>query len=37
VGTLRPHVSAVDSLADAREAFRAKSTQHVPGKVVLTA
>src|SRR5215469_16112624 len=35
-GTLRPEVGAVYSLADAREAFMAKSTQHIPGKVVLT-
>jgi hypothetical protein len=35
-GTLRPQVGAVYPLADAREAFMAKSTQHVPGKVVLT-
>jgi len=35
-GTLRPDVSAVYPLADAREAFMAKSTQHIPGKVVLT-
>jgi NADPH:quinone reductase-like Zn-dependent oxidoreductase len=35
-GTLRPQVGAVYSLANAREAFRAKSTQHIPGKVVLT-
>jgi NADPH:quinone reductase-like Zn-dependent oxidoreductase len=35
-GTLRPDVSAVYSLADAREAFMAKSTEHIPGKVVLT-
>jgi NADPH:quinone reductase-like Zn-dependent oxidoreductase len=35
-GTLRPHVDAVYPLADAREAFMAKSTQHIPGKVVLT-
>ena len=35
-GTLRPEVSAVYPLADAREAFMAKSTQHIPGKVVLT-
>ncbi len=36
-GTLRPHVGAVYPLADAREAFMAKSTQHIPGKVVLAA
>jgi NADPH:quinone reductase-like Zn-dependent oxidoreductase len=35
-GTLRPDVSAVFPLADAREAFMAKSTEHIPGKVVLT-
>jgi NADPH:quinone reductase-like Zn-dependent oxidoreductase len=35
-GTLRPQVGAVYPLADAREAFMAKSTQHIPGKVVLT-
>ena len=35
-GTLRPEVSAVYPLADAREAFMAKSTEHIPGKVVLT-
>ena len=35
-GTLRPDVSAVYSLADARGAFMAKSTEHLPGKVVLT-
>jgi NADPH:quinone reductase-like Zn-dependent oxidoreductase len=35
-GTVQPHVGAVYSLADAREAFMAKSTQHLPGKVVLT-
>lgn len=35
-GTLRPEVSAVYPLADAREAFMAKSTGHIPGKVVLT-
>jgi NADPH:quinone reductase-like Zn-dependent oxidoreductase len=35
-GTLRPEVGAVYPLADAREAFMAKSTQHLPGKVVLT-
>jgi NADPH:quinone reductase-like Zn-dependent oxidoreductase len=36
-GKLRPQVGAVYPLADAREAFMAKSTQHVAGKVVLTA
>jgi len=35
-GTLRPDVSAVYPLEEAREAFMAKSTQHLPGKVVLT-
>jgi NADPH:quinone reductase-like Zn-dependent oxidoreductase len=35
-GTLRPQVGAVYPLADARAAFMAKSTQHIPGKVVLT-
>jgi NADPH:quinone reductase-like Zn-dependent oxidoreductase len=35
-GVLRPEVSAVYPLADAREAFMAKATQHIPGKVVLT-
>jgi NADPH:quinone reductase-like Zn-dependent oxidoreductase len=35
-GTLRPEVSAVYPLADAREAFMAKSTKPIPGKVVLT-
>ena len=35
-GTLRPDVSAVFPMADAREAFMAKSTKHIPGKVVLT-
>jgi NADPH:quinone reductase-like Zn-dependent oxidoreductase len=35
-GTLRPQVGAVYALADAREAFMAKSAQHVSGKVVLT-
>ncbi|HEV8207537.1 MAG TPA: NADP-dependent oxidoreductase [Acidimicrobiia bacterium] len=35
-GTLRPDVSAVYPLADTREAFMAKSTEHIPGKVVLT-
>jgi NADPH:quinone reductase-like Zn-dependent oxidoreductase len=36
-GVVRPQVSAVYLLADAREAFMAKSTQYIPGKVVLTA
>jgi NADPH:quinone reductase-like Zn-dependent oxidoreductase len=35
-GTVRPQVGAVYPLAEAREAFMAKSTQHIPGKVVLT-
>lgn len=35
-GKLRSQVGAVYPLADAREAFMAKSTQHIPGKVVLT-
>ncbi len=35
-GKLRPQVGAVYPLGDAREAFMAKSTQHIPGKVVLT-
>jgi len=35
-GTLTPQVGAVYPLAQAREAFLAKSTQHIPGKVVLT-
>jgi NADPH:quinone reductase-like Zn-dependent oxidoreductase len=35
-GTLRPDVGAVFPMADAREAFMAKSTKHIPGKVVLT-
>jgi NADPH:quinone reductase-like Zn-dependent oxidoreductase len=35
-GVLRPHVDAVYPLADAREAFMAKSTKPIPGKVVLT-
>ncbi len=35
-GTLRPEVGAIYPLADGREAFMAKSTQHIPGKVVLT-
>jgi NADPH:quinone reductase-like Zn-dependent oxidoreductase len=34
-GKLRSQVGAVYPLADAREAFMAKSTQHIPGKVVL--
>ena len=35
-GTLRPQVGAVYPLDQAREAFMAKSTKHIPGKVVLT-
>jgi NADPH:quinone reductase-like Zn-dependent oxidoreductase len=35
-GVVRPHVDAVYPLAEARQAFMAKSTQHIPGKVVLT-
>jgi NADPH:quinone reductase-like Zn-dependent oxidoreductase len=35
-GVLRPQVGAVYPLADAREAFMAKSTKPIPGKVVLT-
>jgi NADPH:quinone reductase-like Zn-dependent oxidoreductase len=35
-GKVRPQVGAVYPIADAREAFAAKSTQHIPGKVVLT-
>jgi len=35
-GKLQPQVGAVYPLEDAREAFMAKSTQHIPGKVVLT-
>ena len=34
-GRLRPQVGAVYPLADAREAFTAKSTRSMPGKVVL--
>jgi NADPH:quinone reductase-like Zn-dependent oxidoreductase len=34
--TLRPQVGAVYPLADTRKAFMDKSTQHIPGKVVLT-
>lgn len=36
-GTLRPKVGAVYPLAEAREAFMAKSAEHIPGKVVLIA
>jgi NADPH:quinone reductase-like Zn-dependent oxidoreductase len=35
-GVVRPQVGAVYPLADARKAFMAKSTEHIPGKVVLT-
>jgi NADPH:quinone reductase-like Zn-dependent oxidoreductase len=35
-GIVQPQVGAVYPLADAREAFMAKSTRHTPGKVVLT-
>jgi NADPH:quinone reductase-like Zn-dependent oxidoreductase len=35
-GIVQPQVGAVYSLAEAREAFMAKSTKHIPGKVVLT-
>jgi NADPH:quinone reductase-like Zn-dependent oxidoreductase len=35
-GVLRPQVGAVYPLEDARKAFMAKSTEHTPGKVVLT-
>jgi NADPH:quinone reductase-like Zn-dependent oxidoreductase len=34
-GQLRPQVGAVYPLADTREAFMAKSTQSIPGKVIL--
>jgi NADPH:quinone reductase-like Zn-dependent oxidoreductase len=34
-GRLRPQVGAVYALADARDAFMAKSTTSIPGKVVL--
>lgn len=34
-GQLRAQIGAVYPLADAREAFRAKSTQGIPGKVIL--
>jgi NADPH:quinone reductase-like Zn-dependent oxidoreductase len=34
-GRLRPQVGAVYALADARDAFLAKSTKSIPGKVVL--
>ncbi len=34
-GQLRPQVGAVYPLADAREAFMAKSTERIPGKVIL--
>lgn len=35
-GVLRPQVGAVYPLAETRDAFMAKSTQHIQGKVVLT-
>jgi NADPH:quinone reductase-like Zn-dependent oxidoreductase len=35
-GVVRPHVSAVYPLADARIAYMDKSREHIPGKVVLT-
>jgi NADPH:quinone reductase-like Zn-dependent oxidoreductase len=35
-GKVRPQVGAVYPLVATREAFMAKSTQHIPGKVVLT-
>jgi NADPH:quinone reductase-like Zn-dependent oxidoreductase len=35
-GVVRPQVSAVYALPDARAAFLAKSTEPIPGKVVLT-
>ena len=35
-GVLSSEVSAVYPLADARQAFMDKSTEHIPGKVVLT-
>ncbi len=35
-GVLRSQVGAVYPLADARNAFMAKATEHIPGKVVLT-
>jgi NADPH:quinone reductase-like Zn-dependent oxidoreductase len=34
-GEVQPHIGAVYALADARDAFMAKSTQGIPGKVVL--
>lgn len=36
-GRIRPQVGAVYALADARDAFMAKSTTSIPGKVVLEA
>jgi NADPH:quinone reductase-like Zn-dependent oxidoreductase len=36
-GVLRPQVGAVYPLAKTRAAFMAKSTEHIPGKVVLAA
>src|SRR5262249_41028132 len=35
-GVLRPQVGAVYPLTETREAFMAKSKNHIPGKVVLT-
>jgi NADPH:quinone reductase-like Zn-dependent oxidoreductase len=35
-GIVRPQVGAVYPLSEAREAYMAKATQHIPGKVVLT-
>jgi NADPH:quinone reductase-like Zn-dependent oxidoreductase len=35
-GVIRPEVSAVYPLADTRQAFMDKATQHIPGKVILT-
>jgi NADPH:quinone reductase-like Zn-dependent oxidoreductase len=35
-GIVRPQVSAVYPLSEAREAYMAKATEHIPGKVVLT-
>jgi NADPH:quinone reductase-like Zn-dependent oxidoreductase len=35
-GTLRPEVSATYPMASTREAFMAKATEQIPGKVVLT-
>lgn len=33
---VRPQIGAVYPLADARDAYMAKSTQYLPGTVVLT-